>query len=145
MGTKQQQERLVEILRAWQEVEKHSVAQATDIIERTRNPVIRLVMEIVQRDSVMHHRVQQFIVDSLETEAITLTVDDLAQVWSAIEAHIEAERKTGELIARAKETLHGTKNPVQQMFLAYLGHDERKHDLLLEALDLVKRGMYKSA
>jgi hypothetical protein len=145
MGKKEQQERLVEILKAWQQVEKESVAQTAEIVERTRNPVIRLVMEIIQRDSMMHHRVQQFIVDSLETEAITLTVDDLAEVWSAIEAHIEAERKTGELIAGAKATLHGTQNPVQQMLLAYLGHDEKKHDLLLDALDLVKRGMYKSA
>lgn len=145
MTTKERQERLVEILRAWQNVEKRSVSQAAEIIERTRNPVIRMVMEVIQRDSAQHHRVQQFIIDSLETEAITLTVDDLAQVWTAIEAHIEAERETAELVAAAREALAGTRNVVQQLLLSYLANDERKHDLLLEDLGLVKRGMYKSA
>jgi hypothetical protein len=145
MGTKEKQERLVEILRTWQGVEKRSVSQAAEIIERTRNPVIRMVMEIIQRDSAQHHRVQQFILDSLETEAITLTVDDLAQVWTAIEAHIAAERETAGLIAAARAALAGTRNVVQQLLLSYLANDERKHDLLLEDLSLVKRGMYKSA
>ena len=145
MGTKEKQDRLVEILRTWQGVEKRSVSQAAEIIERTRNPVIRMVMEIIQRDSAQHHRVQQFILDSLETEAITLTVDDLAQVWSAIEAHIAAERETAALIAAARAALAGTRNVVQQLLLSYLANDERKHDQLLEDLSLVKRGMFKSA
>ncbi len=145
MSTKANQEKLVAVLKAWQHVEDRSVSQSAEIIERTRNPVIRLVMEIIQRDSKMHHRVQQFIIDSLENEALTVTVDDLAQVWGAIEAHIEAERKTGELVAAAQEALAGTRNVVQQFLLSYLANDERKHDLLLEDLSLIKRGMYKSA
>jgi histidinol dehydrogenase len=145
MSTKAKQEKLVEILRAWQHIENRSVAQATQIIERTGNPAIRMVMEIIQRDSAMHHRVQQFIIDSFEEQAIALTADDLAQVWEAIEAHIESERKTGVLVVEAQDALLGTRNPVQQLLLSYLGNDERKHDQLLEDLSLVKRGMYKSA
>jgi len=142
---KQRQEQLVETLREWQHIEQRSMSQSTEIIERTRNPVIRIVMEIIQRDSAMHHRVQQFIIDSLETQAIAMTVDDLAKVWGAIEAHIEAERKTAELVAAARKALAGTKNVVQQFLLAYLAADEEKHDQLLEDLSLIKRGMYKSA
>jgi len=145
MSTKESQERLVKILRAWQHVENHSVAQTAGIIDKTPNPVIRLVMEIIQRDSTMHHRVQQFIIDSIESQAVDLTVEDLEKVWDAIEAHIEAERKTEELIAGAQKALAGTKNVVQQYLLSYLGHDEKKHDRLLEDLALIKRGMFKSA
>jgi len=145
MSTKEKQDALVKVLKAWQHVENHSVAQAADIIDRTPNPVIRLVMEIIQRDSTMHHRVQQFIIDSIEHQAVTLTVGELEQVWDAIEAHIEAERKTEELIAAASKALAGTRNVVQQYLLSYLGHDEKKHDQLLEDLALIKRGMYKSA
>jgi hypothetical protein len=34
---------------------------------------------------------------------------------------------------------------VQLYLLSYLGHDERKHDQLLEDLPLIKQGLYKSA
>jgi hypothetical protein len=145
MSTKENLAKLVEILREWQHIENASIAQTSQIIDKTRNPVIRMVMEIIQRDSSMHHRVQQFIIDSVEKQAITLTPDDLAQVWGAIEGHIEAERRTGELIMAAQKALAGTKDVVQQYLLTYLGHDEKKHDDLLEDLSLIKRGMYKSA
>ncbi len=120
MKTKEKQEKLVETLRAWQHVENQSVAQTADIIDKTRNPVIRLVMEIIQRDSAMHHRVQDFIIGTLEKEAVDVTPDDLAKVWGAIEAHIAAEKKTEELIAAARRSLAGTRNVVQQYFLSYL-------------------------
>ncbi len=145
MSTKEKQEQLVEILRKWQHVETRSVAQAAEITDRTRNPAIRIVMEIIQRDSTLHHRVQQFIIDSLEGQAVTLSVEDLGQVWDAIEAHIEAERLTGELVAAAQKALAGGKNVVQQYLLSYLAQDEKKHDQLLDNLALIKRGMYKSA
>jgi hypothetical protein len=145
MSTKQSQERLVEILKRWQQVENRSSLQCAEIGEKTSNPVIRLVMDVIRRDSAMHHRVQQFIIDSIEKEAVSLTVDDLEKVWSSIEAHIEAERETGELVFEAQKALAGTKNVVQQYLLAYLAVDEAKHDRLLEGLELVKRGMYKSA
>jgi ribonucleotide reductase beta subunit family protein with ferritin-like domain len=145
MSTKENLAKLVEILREWQHIENATVAQTAQIIDKTQNPVIRMVMEIIQRDSAMHHRVQQFIIDSVEKQAITLTPDDLAHVWSAIEAHTEAEKKTGELVMAAQKALAGTKDVVQQYLLKYLGHDEKKHDDLLEDLSLIKRGMYKSA
>ena len=104
MNTKANQEKLVDILKAWQQVENRSAAQSEEIVERTRNPVIRLVTEIIRRDAAMHYRVQQFLIDSIENQAVNLTVDDLVQVWAAIETHIEAERKTVELIAGTPRT-----------------------------------------
>ena len=145
MSTKAKQDELVKILKAWQHVETLSVTQTADIIDKTQNPVIRLVMEIIGRDSATHHRVQQFLIDSIEGEAVTLTPEELAQVWDAIEAHIASERRTGELIAEAGRALAGTRNVVQQYLLSYLGQDEKKHDKLLDDLALIKRGMFKSA
>jgi hypothetical protein len=145
VSTKDRQAELVETLGAWQAIEGRSITACGDIADRTRNPVIRLVMEIIRRDSAMHHRVQQFVIDSIEKEAVTLKVEDLEAVWGAIEAHIEAERETERLVAQAKQALAGTKDVVQQYLLAYLAADEKKHDELLEGLNLIKRGMYKAA
>lgn len=145
MSTREKQESLVTVLKAWQRIETRSMAQSAAIMEKTRNPVIRMIMEIIQRDSGLHHQVQQFIIDSMESRAVSLTVDDLEHVWAALETHIEAERKTGELVAAARKALAGTRNVVPQFLLSYLASDEEKHDLLLEDLALIKRGMYKSA
>ena len=144
MSTKQSQERLLELLKRWQQVENKSTTQCAEIAEKSSSPVIRLVMDVIRRDSAMHHRVQQFIIDSIEKEAVTLTVDDLERVWGAIEAHIAAERETEELVAACRKALEGTKDVVQQYLLAYLAVDERKHDQLLDGLGLIKRGMYRS-
>jgi len=145
MSTKEKQAKLVETLNAWQKIESRSIAQCGEIAERTANPVIQLVMEIIRRDSAMHHKVQQFVIDAVEKEAVSLTVEELEAVWGAIETHIEAERETERLIAEARKALSGTKDVVQQYLLAYLAVDEKKHDELLEGLNLIKRGMYKSA
>ena len=145
MTTKDKQARLVEVLSSWQQIENRSIAQCGDVADRTRNPVIRLVMEIIRRDSAMHHRVQQFVVDSIEKEAVSVTVEDLEAVWGAIEAHIAAERETERLVAEAREALAGTRDVVQQYLLAYLAADEKKHDELLDGLSAIKRGMYRAA
>jgi hypothetical protein len=145
MSTKENEQQLVDILKKWQHVENESIAQTAGIIDKTDNPVIQIIMSIIQRDSAMHHRVQQFIVDSLQSRALSLTPEDLAQVWDAIEAHIEAEKQTESLIAAAQKALAGTKNVIQAYLLSYLEHDEKKHDKLLDDLALIKRGMYKSA
>jgi hypothetical protein len=144
MSTNEKLRHLAEILRGWQHIENRSVAQTADIIDCTPNPVIRTVMQIIQHDSMMHHRVQQFILDTIEKKAVTLSVDDLSQVWDAIETHIESERRVGELAAAALESIAGTKDVVAQYLLSYLAQDEKKHDDLLDNLALIKRGMYRS-
>ncbi len=144
MRTKEKREALVEILASWQRIENRSIAQCADIADRTRNPVLRLVMEIIRRDSAMHHRVQQFISDAVE-DPVSLTVEDLEAVWGALEAHLASERETARLVAQATQALAGTQDVVPQYLLAYLAADEKKHDALLEGLNLIKRGMYKAA
>lgn len=144
MSTKEVQEALVSGMQRWQRIEDASVSSTGQIIEKTKNPVIRLVMEIIQRDSQMHHRVQGMIADSLsvQTRAIGLSPDELGEVWSMIEKHIEIEKKTVEMAKEALEALKGKKLVVQEYLLNYLLTDENKHNELLEQLNTIKRGMY---
>ena len=142
MGTKEKQEQLVAKMRRWQKIEDAAVLQTARILDQSEHPLIRLVAEIIQRDSTMHHRVQQTIIDSLERESINLFVDDLKNVWDAIEKHIAIEKQTIQLAKESIAALEGTKHPVQQYLLAYLLDDEEKHDRLLANLELLKKGMY---
>jgi len=142
MKTKEVQDKLVANMKTWQKIENASVASTGKMIDKTENPVIKLVMEIIQRDSQMHHRVQGMIVDSLEKEAMQLNPDELGEIWTMVEQHIELERKTVTLAEEAIEALKGKKMVVQEYLLRYLLEDENKHNHILDSLGTIKKGMY---
>jgi len=135
-------EELKATIKRWQEIEVASVAQTTQIMERTQNPLIRLVMEIIRQDSVMHKRVQQVILDSLEKEAFTLTPEELGDIWEMVEKHAEMEKET---IALAEKARRNCRLFVQRHLLTYLIEDEQKHDRLLAQLEDFKRKIYPYA
>ena len=133
-------EKLLKTLRDWQGIERHAIETTTKIMEKTDNLLIRQFMEIIRNDSVQHHRVQQFIIDSLTKQPINLSHDELAQIWEEIEAHDKVERKTIEM---AKECRDECQFFVQRSLLEYLISDEEKHDTILQGLEDFKRNMSK--
>lgn len=142
MTTKEIQKGIIDNMRRWQKVENASVASTGSVIAKTDNPIVRMVMEIIQRDSQMHYRVQELIADSLESKTISLTPDELAEVWDMIEKHIKLEEKTIELANEAKKALKGKKMVVQEYLIDYLLIDEQKHNDILATLETIKKGMY---
>jgi hypothetical protein len=145
MSTKELQEQIVDNMRRWQKIETSSVASTGNVIEATDNPIVRLIMEIIQRDSQFHYKVQEIIAESLETKAVVLSTEDLAEVWEKIEKHIELEEKTLELAKQSLDALKGKKMLVQEYLLNYLMEDEIKHNKLLSHLSKIKQGMYPYA
>ena len=140
---KEIQEKLVENMRAWQKVENASVASTGRVIEQTENPIVRLVMEIIQRDSQMHYRVQEWIIDSLTGKPLSLTPEEVGDVWEMVEKHIELERRTLRLAEDALESIKGSKGMlVQAYLLEYLSKDESKHNMMLDQLGQIQKGMY---
>ena len=142
MSTKELQENLLETMKRWQKIEDASVASTGRIIEQTQNPIIRLVAEIIQHDSQTHHRVQQFIASTLEGSPVSLSPDDMVEVWDSIEKHIKIEKQMVGQVEEALSSLKGKKMMVQEYLLEYLRQDEKKHDSLLESLEMIKKGMY---
>jgi len=142
MTTKELQEKIIANMNRWKKVEDASVASTGMIMEKTDNPIVRLIMEIIQRDSQMHYRVQEWIADSLESKTVSLTPDELNRVWSMVERHIELEKKTLALAKEALSALEGKKMVVQEFLLNYLAEDEKKHNHLLGHLEKIKKGVY---
>jgi hypothetical protein len=142
-SAKELQEKILGNMKKWQKIENTAVAQTGAIIDKTENSLIKLVMEVIQRDSEMHHRVQQMIIDILESQAVVLSPEDLGQVWDQIETHIKTEKET---IALAKDSLEGLQGKkgmvIHEYLLNYLRVDEEKHDMLLATLEKIKSGMY---
>ena len=133
---------LAGVLRKWQEIEDGSVASTTQVIGKTKNPFIRLVMDIIRQDSVMHKKVQQFMIDSLEKEAVSLTPEELGEIWDHVERHAEMEKET---IKLAEQLRKNCRLFVQRHLLTYLIEDERLHDRLLGQLEDFKRNIYPYA
>jgi hypothetical protein len=133
---------LAAVLKTWQGLETATIAQTSEVIARSQNPLIQLVMEIIRQDSKMHHRVQQVILDSLEQEAFSLTPEELGDIWDMVEKHAEMEKCTIDLAERA---LKNCRLFVQRHLLTYLIEDEKKHDRLLGQLEDFKRGLYPYA
>ncbi len=141
--TKEIHQELVRNLKQWQKVENASITQTAKVLAETENPLIRFVMEIIQRDSNFHHRIQQLMIDSLEKEPIQLQVEELERIWGTIERHIEIEKRTI-AFGEAVHTLLGksSTDATLQYMLSYLLKDEQKHEKLLSDLALIKQGMY---
>jgi hypothetical protein len=142
MSTKELQEAIVENMRQWQKIEHDSIVSTGNIIKKTDNPIVQLVMEIIQRDSKMHHRIQGMIAGSLEEKAISLSPDELGGIWDMVEEHIALEKETIRLAKEALDHLQGKKMVVQEYLLNYLRIDEEKHNEILESLSTIKKGMY---
>jgi len=145
MTAKEVQKEIVSNMRKWQRIEDSSISSTSQIIEKSDNALVRLVMEIIQRDSQMHHRVQEFIADSIERKAVSFSPDELVQVWDMIEKHIDVEKKSVELAEQALAALKGQQGMIVQEYLInYLLTDERKHNEILSRLDDIKKGIYRS-
>jgi rubrerythrin len=133
-------EKLVKTMREWQGLERQAIETTTKIMEKTDNLLIRQFMEIIRNDSVQHHRVQQFIIDSLTRQSVVLSHEDLAKIWEEIEAHDKLEKKTIQMASELKEECGFF---VQRALLEYLIADEKKHDLILQGLEDFKKNMTK--
>jgi len=130
---------MLESLREWQSIERQAIEQTAAIIEQTSNPFIRIIMEIIRSDSLMHHRVQQMIIDSLTREAVSLTPEEIGAIWDRIEEHDKTEKHVVKIAETLKEKAW---TPIHKQLLDYLLVDEKKHDHLLEQLGELKKGMY---
>ena len=135
---KERTEELIKTLREWQGIERSAIEATSKVMESTGNHLIRQFMEIIRNDSIQHHRVQQFIIDSLTKEAVHLTHEELAEIWDQIEAHDRVEKKT---IAMAEKCREECGFFVQRSLLNYLIADEKKHDLILQELEAFKKDM----
>ena len=133
---------MVDALRKWQGIERESINVTAEISEKTESPLIRMLMEIIRHDSLMHHRVQQFMIDSVTRESVTVTREDIGAIWESIEKHDQAEK---ELVALGEELAKTAWTPVLKQLLAYLITDEKKHDVLLETLNEIKKDLAKSS
>jgi hypothetical protein len=140
MKMKEIQKQVAARMKQWQKVENGSMVSTGKVLARTDNKLIRLVMQVIQSDSLMHYEIQQWMIDSLEKEATAVAPDDLTGIWNLIQRHVEMERV---MVASAEDLLgliSGKRMVLHEYLINFLLDDERKHTALLERLEGLKRG-----
>ena len=77
------------------------------------------------------------------SKAVSLAPEELGEVWEMIEEHITIEKRTLQLAQESLDSIGGAKGMlVQSYLLEYLVEDEKKHNVLLERLATIQKGMY---
>ncbi len=92
MVTKEKQEEMVSDMREWLEVENNFADLTSKLTGRTQSPIVRLIKEIIHCDSLIHQRIEEWIATSMENGIVSLTLDELLEVWDLIEYHMELEK-----------------------------------------------------
>ena len=135
----EKKDRFLADLGKWQKMEAASVKTCTEVQKKTENTLIKMIAEIIRRDSESHIEVLKLIKESLTKEAIHLTPDELVEIWDLVDGYHKIEQKSVEI---AQEAIRDTRLFEIRYLLTYLLEDESKHLKLLNQLDDFKRNLF---
>jgi len=142
MTMKEMNEKILEHIRGWQDLDRKSASLIEETIARCDHPVVCMVMEIIRRDAELHSRVLELVAESMERKPLTMSLDQFGEVVGLIQEHFEVKEKmvkaTEESLALAKDKSLG----IQRFLLTYVLEDERKHQAMLQGIERVKRTLY---
>lgn len=133
------EESVVNNFKEWQKLEDETIRLSQDLKKKSDNPFVKMIMEIIGRDSEKHKIMQQFIIDSFTKEAMHLAPQDLIPLADVLEKHIKAEAKS---MGLANACIAGTHNFFASFVASALINDEVKHHEMLTMLDHIKGQVY---
>lgn len=126
----------LKIMREWQKLEEETIKLSDGMIKANHNPIVRMAMEMIKNDSQKHKVMQQMLIDSVTSEAIHLSPEELASLSDLLNKHMAAEAKSLEL---ADAALKNSDLFATRFVLSMLIADEQKHHRLLGNLNELKR------
>ncbi len=126
----------LKLIKEWQALEDATIASASAMLKKTKNPIVKMTMELIKKDSEKHKIVQQMIIDSITKEAIHLDPEELNAVSDMLNKHMEAEADS---LCLAEKALQESELFTTKYLLSYLIADEAKHHGLMCQLNDLKR------
>jgi len=139
---KEQHEQIASTMKDWKLLEKRSAESIDKVKAKCANPLICLMMDIIENDAVVHERLQELIVSSLQKQQITLSLDEVGEVIGLIREHT---RIKGEMIQKTESMLVQLKDKslrIQEFLLKTIIADEKKHKEMLEGVEKIRQGLY---
>lgn len=132
-------EDLAKVLKEWQGLENETISLAEKLSSKSDNDFVKVIMEMIKRDSEKHKVMQQFAIDHLTKEAFRLTPEDLIPLGEVLEKHVKAEAKS---MALANDAITKSKDFFSNFIISYLMADEIKHHEMLTKLEQIKGKVY---
>ena len=84
-------EEFMRIIREWQALEEKTIASTDELINKGKNPLVTMTMEMIKQDSGKHKVMLQMLIDNLTKEAVHLSPDELAPISALLNKHMEVE------------------------------------------------------
>ena len=128
-------EELAKVLKEWYTLEDQTIKLAEDLMKKSDNSFVKVIMEMIKRDSEKHKIMQQFAIDNLTKEAFHLTPQELIPLGEVLEKHIQAEAKS---MGLANSAITMSRDYFVNFIVSYLMADEIKHHEMLTKLDHIK-------
>ena len=121
------------------DLEDQTIKFAEELMKKSENPFICVIMEMIKRDSEKHKKMQQYAIDHLTKEATKLDQQDLIPIADILDKHVEAETKS---MGLANNAMTKSKDFFTNFIISYLMSDEIKHHEMLTRLDHIKGQIY---
>jgi hypothetical protein len=136
---KKREGKLVQLMTDWKSLENDTIALAEDLQKKSDNPFVKVITEIIKRDSEKHKVMQQFVIDALTKEAVHLSPQELVPLADVLDKHIQAEAKS---MGLANACATESRNYFVDFIVSTLTDDEVKHHNMLRTLDYIKGAVY---
>jgi len=128
-------EELAKIMKDWQNLEEETISLAENLMKKSNNDFVKVIMEMIKRDSEKHQIMQQFAIDHLTKKAMEIAPQDLIPLGDVLEKHLHAEAKS---MGLANVAIIKSKDFFTNFIVSYLMADEIKHHEMLTKLEQVK-------
>lgn len=139
---KKQHERIASVIKDWRVLDKRSAESIGEIKARCKNPLVCLLMEIMEHDSRMHEKLQDFIVGSLEQHPIELSPDEIGEMVELMRHHTQIKTQMVEKTEEVLSLLTDKSLKIQEFLSRVLLADEKKHKEMLDGIEKVKSSLY---
>jgi hypothetical protein len=129
-------------MRDWEVLEKRSAESIEKVKAKCGNALVCLIMEIIENDAKMHEKLQEFIINSLQSQSLTLSLDEVGEVIELIREHTQIKT---DMMQKAEATLSEITDKslrIQEFLLRTLLADEKKHKEMLEGIEKIRVGLY---
>jgi hypothetical protein len=135
----EKREQFLSDLYEWLSVESDTVMKCSEIQEETDNPFVQLVAEIIRGNAKTHIRILNLIHECLTRKAVSLTPDELGQIWELAQGYMETESKS---IAMAEQAISSSRIFIIKQLLAYMLEDKTRNLKLVGHLEDFKKRLY---
>lgn len=135
----EKREQFLSDLYEWLSVESDTVMKCSEIQEETDNPFVQLVAEIIRGNAKTHIRILNLIHECLTRKAVSLTPDELGQIWELAQGYMELESKSIEM---AEQAISSSRIFIIKQLLTYMLEDKTRNVKLVGHLEDFKKRLY---